>query len=60
MVLRLVAIIKESSVVSVMYYKGINKIKEERGDEILNDGIINMVVSGRCKYLERDMTNVGW
>lgn len=59
MVLRLVPIIEESSFVSVIYDKGINKTKEN-GGEILNGEIINVVVLGRYKNLERDMTNVGW
>lgn len=59
MVLRLVPIIEESSFVSVIYDKGINKTKE-KGGEILNGEIINVVVLGRYKNLERDMTNVGW
>lgn len=46
MVLKVVPMIKESSLVSVMYYKRISKTKEW-GDEIVNDEIINMIVSGR-------------
>lgn len=57
--LRLVPISEESwYFFSAFCNKGLNETKQENGNEIVNDEIINVILR-RYKLLERDMSTVG-